>query len=61
MKRGVTRLANHKGQSFIEYFVLALIVLLAVVAFFQDGFVQIQETVSDTFPGLCESIAGTGC
>ena len=54
MKMKIFNPCNERGNSFVEYFVLAMAVLLATVAFFQGNFSSIQTTVSDAFQSMVQ-------
>jgi len=56
------RLRNEKGQAFLEYFVLTLIVLVAAAAFYRNGSFQgTTASIDAAFQAKCAQIAGTGC
>jgi Flp pilus assembly pilin Flp len=40
---------NRHGNAYIEYFVLALIVALATIAFWRGGFVRARGSVESAF------------
>ena len=49
---------GEQGNAFIEYFVLALIVLGAALWFFDDGnFQGVKGNVETTFTGLIDQVA----
>lgn len=53
---------NERGNVFIEYFVLALTLLLAVIAFYSGGtFMGTRAEVENTFFTLCREVAGADC
>lgn len=42
-------LATRAGNVYVEYFILALVVALATIAFWQGGFVQARGSVESAF------------
>ena len=56
---------HRTGNAFIEYLVIALGVLLATIAFFEnhlrDEGVGARGSVEAAFGSLCEKIAGAAC
>ena len=58
---------GQRGQAFVEYFVLALIVMLASLAFFrsqakfQNSGVGVRAKVETAFTSLCQGILGKSC
>ena len=55
----VKRLMNRKGQSILEYLVIATIVVLAVLAFYNKGdFMGAKPKVEAAFDSLAAQIAG---
>lgn len=43
------QMATRAGNVYVEYFVLALIVALATIAFWRGGFVQARASVESAF------------
>ena len=49
MKMTRNSLATRAGNVYVEYFILALIVALATIAFWRGGFVQARGNVESAF------------
>lgn len=53
-------LLDERGSAFMEYFVIAIVVLLATIAFFQNQLVQegvgIRGQIEDAFATMCQRI-----
>ncbi len=48
---------SEAGNAYMEYFVLALVVLLATITFFNGGFRGTQNNLDDVFNDLARQVA----
>ena len=57
MKMKIFNPWNERGtSSFLEYFVLAMAVLLATVAFYQGNFASIQNNIDASFQSMVKQV-----